>query len=176
MNIAFDDARIEQKNGTWLCLIVLDPAPARGFVLKRKERKYVAELKEFRKKRSLDANAYFWVLCDKLAEATATPKSVIYRQAIRDIGGNSDVVCVRQKAAEKLRSTWERNGIGWITETQPSKVPGCVNVTLYYGSSTYDTVQMSRLIDNIVQDCKVVGVDTMTPLELERLKEDWGHA
>lgn len=41
---------------------------------------------------------------------------------------------------------------------------------LYYGSSTYDGAQMARLIDNIVQDCKAVGIETMTPDELARLE------
>ena len=43
----------------------------------------------------------------------------------------------------------------------------------YRGSSVYDNAQMSRLIENIVQDCKAVGIETLTPSELERLKEGW---
>lgn len=41
------------------------------------------------------------------------------------------------------------------------------------GSSVYNTKQMSRLIDHVVQDCKAVGIETLTPLELDRLKGDW---
>ncbi len=126
-------------------------------------------IKKHRKRRSLDANAYFWVLCDRLAEVTHQPKEDIYRHSIRNIGGNSETVCVQECAADKLRSGWEHNGLGWVTDTMPSKLPGCVNVLLYYGSSTYDTAQMSRLIDNIIQDCKAVGIETMTPAELARL-------
>jgi len=132
-----------------------------------------AEIKPYRQKRSLDANAYFWALCDKLAEKTGHPKSEIYRTAIRDIGGNSETVCVREKAAEKLCSAWAKNGLGWQTETFNSKLDGCTNVTLYYGSSVYDKAQMSRLIDNIVQDCKAVGIETLTPDQINRLKEEW---
>ena len=124
--------------------------------------------------RSLDANAYFWVLCDKLAEATGQSKTDIYRASIREIGGVSDTVCVQDRAVDKLVQGWGKNGIGWLAETSPSKLPGCTNVTLYYGSSTYDRKQMSRLIDSIVQDCKAVGVETMTPVELARLTAAWG--
>lgn len=131
------------------------------------------EVKRRRKRRSLDANAYFWALCGKLAEATGQPREAIYREAIRNIGGNCETVCVLEAAAEKLRQGWEHNGLGWVTDTLPSKLPGCVNVLLYYGSSTYDTAQMSRLIDNIVQDCRAVGVETLTPEELARLTEEW---
>jgi hypothetical protein len=130
-------------------------------------------VKPFRKKRSKDANAYCWVLLDKLAEATCEPKEKIYRSMIREIGGNSEIVCVKNEAVDKLRKGWEHNGIGWPTDTMPSKIEGCTNVILYYGSSTYDTAQMSRLIDLIVFDCKERGIETMTPDELCKLKGLW---
>lgn len=130
-------------------------------------------VKKHREKRSLDANAYAWVLMDKLAEATGTPTSEVYRQAVKDVGGNTEIVCVREKAVQKLCDGWNKNGIGWQTEIMDSKIDGCKNVVLYYGSSTFDTKQMSRLIDNIVQDCKAVGIETLTPQQLDALKEDW---
>ena len=140
-----------------------------------KKRKYDADLKEHREKRSLDANAYCWVLLDKLAEATRIPKDEIYRKAIREIGGVSDTVCVQRKAAARLCEGWASNGLGWFTERSESRLEGCVNVTLYYGSSTYDTAQMSRLIDYIIEDCKALGIETLTPEKLAQMKEEW-HA
>ena len=137
------------------------------------KKKYVIEIKQYRQKRSLDANAYCWVLIDKLAEKTGVSKSEVYRSAIKEIGGNCETVCVQDKAVDKLCRGWHHNGEGWQTETSKSKLEGCTNVTLYYGSSVYDTMQMSRLIDNIVQDCKAVGIETMTPAELQSLKESW---
>lgn len=128
------------------------------------------EIKKYRKRRSLDANAYFWVLCGKLSETVGQPVDDIYRACIRDVGGNYEIVCVKDDAAEKLCQGWEHNGLGWVTDTMPSKLDGCVNVVLYYGSSTYDSAQMKRLIDNIIQDCKAVGIETMTPQELARLE------
>ena len=131
------------------------------------------EFKKFKKKRSLDANSYFWVLADKLAEVTGESKTAIYRNAIKEIGGVSEVVCIKEAAANKLCEGWSKNGLGWQTDIMDSKIKGCKNVVLYYGSSTYDTKQMSMLIDNIVQDCKAVGIETMTPRELAILKENW---
>ena len=130
-------------------------------------------VKKHREKRSLDANAYFWVLVDRLAEKTQIPKTDIYRRYIREIGGNHEMVCVIDSAVEKLRNGWEHNGLGWQTDTMPSRVLGCTNVILYYGSSTYNTRQMSHLIDMAVQDCKAVGIETLTPQQLDALKEDW---
>ena len=135
--------------------------------------KLTVELKKFRPKRSLDANAYCWVLLGKLAENQGVPVNEIYRHYIREVGGNSDVVCIKNGALEKLEKAWTRCGLGWFTETFPSKLEGCTNVILYQGSSEFDTAQMARLIDNIVQDCKNVGIETATPEELSLLKERW---
>lgn len=131
------------------------------------------QIEKTKKKRSLDANAYAWVLLDKLSSALHIPKEELFRHSIKEIGGVSDTLCVQDDAVDRLRSAWSKNGIGWQSDTMPSKLPGCTNVILYYGSSTYDTAQMSRLIDNIVQDCKAVGVETMTDEELSRLVEGW---
>ena len=137
-------------------------------------KQYTLVVQEKKKKRSLNANAYAWVLLDKLAAVLHIGKTELYRSYIKEIGGNSDVVCVIDKALDDLRKGWEHNGLGWLTETMPSKLAGCTNVIVYYGSSTYDTAQMSRLIDMIVQDCKENGIETLTPAELASMCEAWG--
>ena len=139
----------------------------------RDKDKLSIEVKPYRAKRSLDANAYFFVLADRLAEKLGITKEEVYRNAIKQIGGVSETVCVKDQAVTRLCEGWRNNGIGWQTDTFPSKIPGCTNVILYYGSSTYDTAQMSRLIDNVVQDCKAVGIETCPPDELARLLSLW---
>jgi hypothetical protein len=131
------------------------------------------EVKPFRARRSLDANAYFFVLADKLAEKLNTTKVEIYRNCIKEIGGVSETVCVKDEAVDKLCEAWQEKGLGWQADTFPSKINGCTNVILYYGSSTYDTAQMSRLIENIVQECKEQGIETATPDEIAKLVSLW---
>ena len=138
-----------------------------------KEHDLSVEIKRFRRKRSLDANAYAWVLIDKLAQATGVRKEEVYREAIRNIGGASATVCVPTKAVEQLCKNWRRNGLGWQVEILPSKLDGCTNAILYYGSSVYDTKQMSSLIDLLVQDCRQLGIETLPPRELEALEAQW---
>lgn len=131
------------------------------------------EIKKFFPKRSKSANDFLWVLLDKIAEKTRIPKSEIYRSAIKEIGGVSTVVCAEDKAVSRLCKGWEKNGIGWQTETLPSKIPGCTNVILYFGSSTYDTAQMSRLLDLIIQEAEQQGIPTLRD-EADKLLEKWG--
>lgn len=138
-------------------------------------KEYVIEVKERKKKRSLNANAYAWVLIDKLASQLHESKTDIYRSYIKEIGGNSDTVCVKDEALDRLRNNWERNGIGWQTDTMKSKIKGCTNVILYYGSSVYDVSQMQRLIELIEQDCKTFGIETLDDLKLQQLIEEWGE-
>lgn len=138
-------------------------------------KKYRLEVVEHREKRSLDANAYFWVLAHKLAEAVGITVTEVYRNAIREIGGVSTAGCFKSEDADELCRLWGKKGLGWITETYPSKIDGCTNITFYKGSSEYDAVQMKRLIDNVVQDCKALDIETEIPERLERMVDEWAR-
>ena len=138
------------------------------------DKRYTVTVKEKKERRSLDSNAYFWVLADKLAEKLHIEVSEIYRSYIKEIGGVSDTVCVLEKAADKLEEAWRGRGLGWQTERLPSKMPNCVNVKLYYGSSVYDRAQMSRLIELIMQDCREYDIPTYDKDELEEMLKAWG--
>lgn len=154
----------------WLCLKT-QPADALRWLCKFKAGDY--EINHIRKRRSLDANAYCFVLLDKLSADLQTPKEELYRRYVKEIGGVSETVCVPNKAVDKLVSVWESRGLGWQTDTFPSKLEGCTNVILYYGSSVYDTKQMSRLIDSIVQDCVAIGIETKSEEEINSLLNEW---
>ena len=130
-------------------------------------------IKPYRKKRSLNANGYAWVLIDKIAEFTGVSKEEVYKETIKNIGGVSQVVCVIKKAKQTMIDLWKRNGIGWQVDELDSKIDGCVNLILYYGSSVYDTKQMSTLIDLLVQEAKQYGLETLPPQELERMIGRW---
>ena len=131
------------------------------------------DIKKHSRKRSLDANAYCWALIDEIAKKTGLRKTDVYRHAIKEIGGVSDIICVMDKAVDRLRESWEKNGIGWQTDTLPSKVEGCTNVILYYGSSTYDSKQMASLIDSLIQDAEALGIPTITDEQAEKMIGKW---
>lgn len=175
MKIGFTEARWSQDDGGfWLSIKVDNPFEARRFLSDKKDKKYVADVKEFRERRSLDANAYCWVLLGKLSGKLEIPPEEIYRAAIRDVGSNYEVMPVRNDALERWKEIWQSNGLGWLCEEiGPSKLDGYTNVRNFYGSSAYDTAQMSRLINIVVQDCKAQGIETLPPAELARLTEEW---
>ena len=133
---------------------------------------YQIDIKDYKEKRSLDANAYAWVLLGKLQDKLNIPKEYIYRDLIKNIGSYT-IVPIKKEAVNKFCESWNRNGLGWITETMISKLDGFTNVIAYYGSSSYNTSEMSRLIDLIIQECKQQNIETLTPKELSVLKENW---
>lgn len=133
-------------------------------------------IKKHRNRRSLDANAYCWVLVDKIAAKRNMSKTEVYRNAIRDIGGVSEIICCQNNAVRALEDIWRRNGIGWQVEEMNSKIPGCTNLVLYRGSSVYDTKQMSALIDSLVQDAQALGIETKTQEEIDSLLKEYDNA
>lgn len=138
----------------------------------KQDRNKKYEVKEVKKRRSLDSNAYAWVLLGKLQDKLHIPKEDIYKSLIKEIG-SYEVIPVKNEAVERFRQAWSKNGLGWITETTKSKLEGFTNVIAYYGSSSYNTSEMSRLIELIVQECKQQEIETMTQNELNSLLESW---
>jgi len=179
MQVEFDKADWQNNSdGTWLLLRCKNPQRPTQFLSEMKKNKpYIAELKEKRKDRSLNANNYFWVLCGKLAAILRLTPEEIYRQYIPNIGDNYAIVPIMDSAIDTWSTNWSRKGVGWVCESLgKSKLDGYTNVVCYYGSSVYDTRQMSRLIDMVVHDCKSQGIETMTPTELDALKARWSDA
>lgn len=130
------------------------------------------EIKEHRQKRSLDANGYLWVLISKIQDVIGVSKEDIYRDMIKGVGVY-EVVPIKNEAVNKFCEAWQKNGLGWITETTKSKLDGYTNVLAYYGSSEYDTKEMSRLIDGIVQECRELDIETKSDEEIKSLIESW---
>lgn len=141
-------------------------------------KKMTVEIKEYREKRTLDSNAYAWVLMSKLACVLSLKKArpitadEVYRNYIKDVGV-MEIVPIRDDAVTRWCEIWRGKGLGWVCETQPSKLAGYTNTVNYYGSSVYSKAEMARLIELIVADCRDLGIETMTPQELAALNERW---
>lgn len=136
---------------------------------------YDISIKKHREHRSLDANAYMWVLADKIAQVINCTAEEVYRAAIRRVGV-FHYGAFREKDVKFAVEMWAHNGVGWIAEVEPCSMPGCKNIKFYHGSSSYDTKQMSRLIDELVNEAKGLNIETETPDEIARLKATWRKA
>ena len=138
---------------------------------------YEVTFKEYKKKRSLDANAYMWVLAGKIANHPdiLISKEEVYKQAIRDYGV-SEAFPVRNDLMEYILQDHVNKGLGYSFDIiGPCKnYEGYTNVMFYYGSSGYDSAKMSKLIDGMIEDAKDLGIETLPAGEIERMKREWG--
>lgn len=124
-----------------------------------------------RKKRSNNANSYFWELLTQLCEEMNLNVIEEYKKRIKELG-----ICRQWELEKENVSTfvrmWEDKGIAWFTEIV-EEIGDKVILNAYYGSSSYNSKQMSRLLDNLVQDCKSVGIQTLDSLEIENLRSEY---
>lgn len=139
-----------------------------------KKKLIAIECKEHRKKRSLDANSYAWVLITRIADILRTSKEDLYIEMLKRYGQREkqliSIIDNEEAIAMIYRAT--NNHCTVVGE-------GTVNgkqfkhLAILIGSSQYDSRQMAILIDGIVSEAKELGVETMTPNQLAELKSSW---
>lgn len=129
------------------------------------------EIKQHRERRSLDSNAYLWVLLQKMADALHANKDDLYLQMLERYGQFTHVV-LKPDAVDRFIGQWRV-----VRNLGPIKVNGVYGIQLqcYFGSSTYNTKDMATLIDGVVSECKDIGIETLPPDEIERMSQEWGR-
>lgn len=130
-----------------------------------KDTKY--EIKEYREKRSLNANSYAWVLIGKIGNKLRKSKEEVYLQMLKDYGQSEIVSILSSINPSGFFKYYEKVGTGVINNKEFS------HYKIYKGSSEYNTLEMSILIDGIVQEAQQLDIETKTPEEIERLKRMW---
>lgn len=143
-------------------------------------KEYDIEVKQHREKRSLNANNYAWTLTGKIADVLGMGKDEChlrllarYGQDAKDENGHTIMVSVKADVPEE--ELIKRLGYlvaipthGWVDGQE------FIHYRVLKGSRDYNTKEMSVFIDGIVSECKELGIETMTPDEIERMKQQWG--
>ena len=129
------------------------------------------EIKQHRVKRSLDSNSYLWVLLSKMATTLNTSKDELYLQLLQRYGQFTHIV-VKPEVVSKVINEWKT-----VIELGEIVINGKVGVQLqcYFGSHTYNSKEMSVLINGVVSECKELDIETISKNELERMKSAWGR-
>lgn len=165
-------------SGTWLKLLPEKPGQAQATVGKLKPgKKYTVTIKEWREKRSLDANAYFHLLVGKIAdvmhlgfEDVKTNLVTEYGTVWRDNDG--------MKIGFKLPVSADVNQIYRYAKWFDTRTEGGVEFNCYIvfkQTHLMDSKEMSRLIEGTVQEAQNLGIETLTPEELARMNLEWGE-
>ena len=104
------------------------------------------------------------------------PTEEVYRLQIQGAGAY-EILPIKNEAVERWKDIWTSKGLGWICEDMgASKLKEYTNLRCFYGTSVYDTEQMSRILDSVINECKLQGIETLTPDEIERIKQTWQNA
>lgn len=132
---------------------------------------YDCEIKRHREKRSLNANNYSWQLQTEIAKSTNRSLTDIHNQMVLDYGV-IEVYSILKTAfdsAKRMFDYFEVLGEGVVNGKE------FVHVKAGIGTHNYDRKEMSRFIDGVIQEAKNLGIETMTPNELAKLKSMWGE-
>lgn len=126
----------------------------------------VFEVKEYHPKRSLNANAYAWVLIGQIADVLRKSKEEVYFEMLKAYG-QSEFVSVRSDIDVKgYFKYYEEYGKGHVEGRE------FTHYKVYKGSSEFDSREMAILLDGIIQEAKAQGIETITPAEKQRLLDE----
>ena len=159
---------------------VVIPAPMDNELSKIKpDVEYTVEIKNKSKRRSISANNFCWTLCQRIAKELSKNgyigKEDVYRKAILD-SQQGDPVGVPNNRLDSFVRKWQSNGIGWICVIDDNeRLSGVKRVYLYSGSSTYNTAEMSRLIECLVDECNQLDIQLEPSEYIQSLVEGWAN-
>lgn len=134
-------------------------------------------VKKHRKKRSLDANAYFHVIVGKIADKLGISKTrckniLIGRYGQQDFLEEGQPVILKTNIdVDKMLEQEFLHCVPFATKKE--KGTDVVYYKVFRGSHTYNTKEMSILIDGTVQEAKDLGIETIPPNQLERMVGRW---
>ena len=178
----FEPIKIEKITLEGGCFIIKpvreDIGKAMALIKGLMNRQYTFEIKQFRKKRSLDANQKMWALINEMSTIIKLTPEEIYQGYIPDVGNNYRVFPVKPEEINEFAADWCNGHLGRMVEDmgpcRKRDLVGYHNLRCYRGSSEYDTETFSRLLNLVEQDCRQLGIETMSERERSLLLDEWG--
>lgn len=170
-----EEINIDYKTGKPKISFLIDGRDKLSDIEQLKGLKLKIEAKKYIKKRTTNANNYFWKLLQELCELAEIDTVEEYRRRVKEleIFRRFKIEAENIKTFEKM---WNAQGIAWfceIADTTYIENTEFKIINAYYGSSSFNSKQMARLIDGVVQDCKVYGIETKSQQEIKSLLESW---
>lgn len=127
------------------------------------------EIKEYRKHRSLDANAMLWACLGEIAESLHCDKWDLYIKYISEYGQYT-MISMKAEALPQFKKVYRECEVVGSRYIDGEEI---LQVLCYYGSSTYDSKEFAVLLDAVINDMKAAGLDTPTSKEMKRALEMW---
>lgn len=135
--------------------------------LLNQDREKLFEIKPYRQKRSLNANAYAWVLINEMANRLRTSKDEVYQEMLKRYGQSKVISVLSEIDISRFVKYYEEIGKGHVEGKE------FTHYRCFIGSSEYDSREMAILIDGIVDEAQELGIDTLPTTAVERMKALW---
>lgn len=132
-------------------------------------KEYDCTINLHREKRSKNANDYSWVLQDKIAKALNRRIDDIHKEMVLQYGV-LETYSILKTASESAMRMFDYYEILGESEVKGKTF---VHVKAGLGTHTYNTQEMSKFIDGVVQEAKDLDIETKTPREIAELKALW---
>lgn len=128
------------------------------------------EVKPYRQKRSLNANSYAWVLINEMANVLRTSKDEVYQEMLKRYGQNEVISVLSDIDISRFVKYYEVIGTGHVQGKE------FTHYRCFIGSSEYDSREMSILIDGIISEAELLGIETLPTTAIERMKALWNQS
>lgn len=126
--------------------------------------------KQWKERRSLDSNAYMWLLTSKIAQATGSSREFEHKRQLLEFGildsveGSPIVITLHKKVDIDL--------VDGYWKFYKASSDGCFNSYMRIKPThEYDSREMSDFLEHVVEEAKELGIETATPEELERMAQ-----
>lgn len=170
-----EEINIDYKTGKPKISFLINDKDKLSDIEQLKDLKLKIEAKKYIKKRTTNANNYFWKLLQEICELADIDTIKEYKRRVKELG------IFRRFKIEKdnvntFEKMWTAQGIAWFCEIADTTYIGDTEfkiINAYYGSSSFSRKQMARLIDGVVQDCKAYGIETKPQAEIDSLLKEW---
>jgi hypothetical protein len=128
------------------------------------------EVKPYRQKRSLNANSYAWVLINEMANVLRTSKDEVYQEMLKRYGQSQVISVMSEIDISKFVKYYEPIGTAHLQGKD------FTHYRCFIGSSEYDSREMSILIDGIISEAELLGIETLPTTAIERMKALWNQS
>lgn len=162
MKVTTEIKRAEDTVRVQAQLVALLPDLAKG-------KSFDCTIETHKQKRSLDANNYSWQLQSQMAKVLNRKIDDIHNEMVLQYGVLETYSILKQafESAKRLFDYFVVLGESKVNDKE------FVHVRVGLGTHTYDTKEMSKFIDGVVQEAKDLGIETRTPKEIAELKSLW---
>lgn len=133
------------------------------------DREKTFEVKPYHPKRSLNANAFCWHLCNEIANVLRTSKDEVYQEMLKRYGQSEVISVLSHIDISKVVKYYE------VLGTAHLQGKDFTHYRVFIGSSEYNSKDMSILIDGIISEAKELGIETLPNTAIERMKALWGE-